>query len=426
MLKEDTKKILSNTAWMLFDKVFILILNLIVTVQIANHFGKAGYGSYQYAVNVVAILEIFVTFVDGRVVKKRYQNHANDLLVYNATLCRIFCSVISASIGIFLIIFENKDITYMVMFSVLLLNTILTNVRFGMVNRFEYFLKSKNTVIASDIAAFVSGVLQLAAVKYDWSIISVSIIAAVSSAINLVIVYIQYKVEFGDSCRKYPDKKLIGEMMKESLPLAVAASCAVIYTKCDSVMLGNMLSNNEVGIYSISVKLISVVQIAIAPIRESVYPKMILLYSESKNKYADRYIQITSFMTWLYIIGVLLSLFILPFLFNFLNKEYAEALHIYKVHVAGAFFTYNAALRAGHYTLINKGNVLMYSQIFSVAANIIMNVIGINLFGMYGAAFATVITQAASLLFSNLFFGEDGKEVFRWQIKALNPLRIIK
>ena len=48
----DLKKILSNTLWMIFDKVFLLVLNLIVTVKIANYFGVVEYGNYQYAVDL--------------------------------------------------------------------------------------------------------------------------------------------------------------------------------------------------------------------------------------------------------------------------------------------------------------------------------------------------------------------------------------
>ena len=53
--------------------------------------------------------------------------------------------------------------------------------------------------------------------------------------------------------------------------------------------------------------------------------------------------------------------------------------------------------------------------------NIILNYFGIKIMGMYGAAMATVITQGVSLLLCNLLFGKDGREVFLWQIKAINP-----
>ena len=87
---------------------------------------------------------------------------------------------------------------------------------------------------------------------------------------------------------------------------------------------------------------------------------------------------------------------------------------------------YNAGLRAGHYTLINRGNILMYSQIISVILNVILNYILIKTIGIFGAAIATGITQGVSLTVSNLFFGETGREVFWWQMKGLNPLYILK
>lgn len=163
-MKGDVKRILSNTLWMTFDKVFILILNLFVTVKIANYFGTTEYGSYQYAVNIVAILEILVAFVDGRVVKKRYFDTDADSLVFNATICRVIFSIVSGVFGLLYVIIADRGLQFSIMFGVLLLNSILVNLRFGMVNRFEYLLKSKKTVIAADVSALLSSILQLIAI----------------------------------------------------------------------------------------------------------------------------------------------------------------------------------------------------------------------------------------------------------------------
>lgn len=420
----DLKKIISNTLWMIFDRVFLLVLNLLVTVKIANYFGVMEYGNYQYAVSVVAILEILVAFVDGRVVKKRYNSNNPDNLVFNATICRVIFSIGSAIIGLILILVSKRGIQFSIMFSILLINSILVNLRFGMANRFDYLLKSKKTVIAADISALLSSILQLVAVQFQCSIIIISVIAMVSSGVNLCIVAVQYKMEFSDKTKLYLDKELIIDLIKESTPLAIAAACGTIYTRCDSVMIGSMMTAAEVGIYSISVKLISVVQIAILPIRESVYPKLISLYSKDRKEYAKRYIQISSLLTWTYICGVVLSFVVLPYAFSILKPEYAEAFSVYKFHVIGSFFMYNAGLRAGHYTLINRGSILTYSQIVSVIVNVVLNLIGIKCLGMYGAALATIITQGLSLFVSNLAFGKDGREVFMWQVKALNPIYI--
>ena len=417
-------RITANIGWMTFDKVFLMILNLLVTVRIANHFGASEYGTYQYAVSVVAIFEILVTFVDGRIVKKQYLEKDPDVVVASATFSRLLFSAVSCVIGIGFIFIYNGGNAFSVMFAVLLLNAIVTNLRFGMSNRFEYLLKSKKTVIAADSAAFLGALLQLAAVSLDLSIISISVIALISSLVNLAILYVQYRMEFGNGVKARPDRSLVIRMTKESLPFAVAASCATIYNRCDSIMLGSMMTTAQVGIYAISVKLVSVVQIVLTPIRESVYPKLIQLYSSDKRAYERMYIQISSIMTWIYICGVVLSFVVLPVLFRFLNEEYQAAFPVYQVLVLGTFFMYNAGLRAGHFTLINRGSILTWSQLISVGVNICMNYFGIKAFGMYGAAMATAVTQGISLLVSNLFFGKEGREVFVWQIKALNPAYI--
>lgn len=421
----NLKRILANTGWMLLDKVLILILNLVVTVRIANYYGTLGYGTYQYAVSVVALFEICVTFVDARVLKKRYTSEKAEELVWNATITRMLFSVVSLVGGVIYLLFSGENGEYYVIFIVLLINAIIINLRFGMQNRYEYLLKSKKVIIASNIALTIGGVLQLLAVSLHLSILVIAIITAFSSLVSLTIVYIQYRKDFGRIIQVKYKKDLVYGFVRESLPLAIAASCAIIYSRCDSIMIGNMLSKDQVGIYAIAIKLISVVQIGIAPVRESVYPKMIELYSIDRERYGKRYVQITALLTWIYIIGVLTSFIILPYAFRFLKPEYAKSFPIYQVYVIGTLFMYNAGLRAGHYTLINRGNILMYSQIISVILNVILNYVLIKNVGIFGAAIATGITQGISLLISNLFFGEDGREVFKWQIKGLNPLYVL-
>ena len=420
----NLKKILSNISWMLFDRIFILILNLVVTVRIANYYGSLGYGTYQYAVSIVAVFEILAVFVDSRVVKRRYLKERPKELVWNATVARALLSVVALLCGVLFLFLSSENSEFNTVFFILLVNSLMLNLRFGMQNRYEYLLQLKKVIIANNISLIIGGVLQLIAIYLCLPIFVIAFITALSSFLSLLIVYKQYNKDFGTPILSYFKEKLIKEIITESVPLAIAASCAIIYLKCDSIMIGNILSKESVGVYAIALKLVSIIQMGLEPIRESVYPKMIELHEINRELYAKNYVQITSILTWIYIVGVLLSFIIFPYIIHFLKPEYAEALPIYKLYVIGAFFMYNAGLRAGHYTLINRGKILMYSQIICVVLNLVLNFIFINNIGIYGAALATGVTQCVSLLVSNLFFGKTGKEVFIWQIKGLNPLYI--
>lgn len=425
-LNKNTKKIIANVGWMTFDKVFVLLLNLLVTVKIANYYGASGYGLYQYAVNVAALFEILIKFADGRIVKKQYLNHDPRIVVKTATAARLVFSIISAIAGVFYIAFSRGDSRFKIVFGILLLNGIATNLRFGMSNRFEYLLKSKKVVIAADISLIISSIIQLMAVSVGWSIIAIAVIALITSIINFIIIYIQYKLEFREkSERVIVDRKMLAIILRESLPLAIAASCSTIYSRCDSVMVGGMLSMEDVGVYAIAVKLISIVQIAIHPICESVYPHLIRLYQSDKNAYENFYIRVTSCLTWLYLLGVTASFFLFPVAFKVLKPEYAPAFPVYMVYVIGTFFTYNAALSTGHFAMINKGIILTVIQVISMVSNVILNIFLINCFGLYGAATSTTITNFISSMLAYSVI-KDARQVLVWQIKAFNPLRMIK
>ena len=174
MLKTNSLKkytiLLDNIFWMIFDKIFLILLNLLVTVRVANHFGATIFGKYQYVINIVAILEIIITFVDGRITKKNYLNYPPETVVYSATVCRAFFSGVSFIIGLIVIVILRKDVEFSIMLAVQLLVSITDGLRFGMANRFEFLLKSKKVIFALDISRMLSGLGQLIAIKLGWGI----------------------------------------------------------------------------------------------------------------------------------------------------------------------------------------------------------------------------------------------------------------
>ena len=64
------KKITKNIGWLIFDQFFILFLQFIVGVKIANYYGAEVYGKYSYALSLVAFSGIFFELLNSRVIKK--------------------------------------------------------------------------------------------------------------------------------------------------------------------------------------------------------------------------------------------------------------------------------------------------------------------------------------------------------------------
>jgi O-antigen/teichoic acid export membrane protein len=418
--------ILKNISWLIFDKIFVMIIGLVVVVKVANYYGPTEYGLYQYALSINTLIGIIILLGDGRVIKKRYAEDNEGHIIFNTTLVKSILSILTFFVGLIILAIIGRESKFNIIYILLLLNNIFLNLGFGFQNYFEFQLRSKNVVISSNIATTISSILQLIAISLDFSIIFIVCIILLSSIIKLLILYIQFKMNYKFRVVTSIDYKLIGEIISESTPLAIAAAASTIYHIIDQVMLGSMLGVTEVGVYSISNKMISIVAIAIGPLQVSIFPKMIEWYNSNKELYYRKYQAITSLSTWIYIIGTTVTLIFIPWFFSeFLSDEYIQSLSVFRIHVLGTFFSYNAALRSSHFTLTRKTHVMMGSQIFAVCLNIILNYILIPHFSVYGAALATVFTEFMSLFFLNIMF-KDGKEVFWLQVKGLNPLNILK
>ena len=59
----------NNIMWLIFDKIFILILQFVVGVKIANHFGSYQYGKYSYALSIIAFIPMLLELLNTRIIK---------------------------------------------------------------------------------------------------------------------------------------------------------------------------------------------------------------------------------------------------------------------------------------------------------------------------------------------------------------------
>ncbi|QYR63959.1 hypothetical protein [Fusobacterium animalis] len=67
-------KILKNIGWLLFDKIFILILQFFIGIKVANYYGSESFGLYNYALSIVAFSSILFELLNDRIIKNFLKN----------------------------------------------------------------------------------------------------------------------------------------------------------------------------------------------------------------------------------------------------------------------------------------------------------------------------------------------------------------
>ncbi|WP_158846527.1 lipopolysaccharide biosynthesis protein [Algibacter sp. L1A34] len=187
------------------------------------------------------------------------------------------------------------------------------------------------------------------------------------------------------------DKKFIKEGIIFSTFIFLSTICIRLIEYSDKYILAIFESEREVGIYSVYFQISNVSTIIISTIILAfVYPK-ILLHSQERNME-----KLTAIKREVYIGATLIScciiigyLFFNNYLYEFLGKEeLKESRWAVLILVVGSYF-----LNISHYYNIilmgfGKVKMIFYVAIGVLLINIILNVILIPLFSVYGAAVA--------------------------------------
>ena len=419
-------KIFKNICWLFFDRIFILILQFFIGVKIANYYGSENFGMYNYAMSIVSFSSILFELLNDRVIKKFFKGNNFSNIVYNVNIFRNFMAIIVLTFTV--IVGSIFKLSYLLYFTLILLcidNLLVTSTQ-GIEIYFDYKLNSKNLVILNNMIKLLSYLLQYIYIIFGYSIIIVPIVRCVGSLLRMIMLKQMYKQIYLKNIvfSLKINVGLIKNIIKESIYLWMSFIGFIIYTQTDKIMLGSMLGNKEVGIYSIAANLTQVLAILITPIQVSIFPKMVELYNKDYQEYYKFYFYISLLVTQVYFILCIISIIVVSKLFlKIFSYDYVLAIPVYSILVVSVFLKANGILQAGHITIKNITKKILYKTFTGIFLNIILNYYFINTYGVIGAALATIITHFITLFVMD-FFIKEYKEQAVVQLKSLNPLYI--
>ena len=417
---------LKNTSWLLFDRLVRIFGGLFIGIWIARYLGPSDFGVLNYALAYVAFFQVFVSLgLDQIVVREvtKYPKLTNYVLG-TAFGLKFFGSIL-ALIGVFisLLFIQTDYITKLVIF-------ILTiRIVFQSVDVIDYFFQakviSKYTVIARSSAFLCSSLLSIFFILYEYSVIYFALSLLVDlllSALFLLIVY--QKNSYVVKQWKF-SKKIAINLMKFSWPLALSVFLISIHTRIDQVMIGNMLDVEQVGIYSVAVKLSEAWLFFPAILVSTFMPYFVSLRESDNALYHYRLIQLYSLMFWMSVfVGLVTILFgesIIGFLFG---VAYIDAYMALVFNIWNGIFISQAVARGIWMISENLQIYRLYNNIITVVLNITVNLLLIPKYGIAGAAIATLMTQALGTWVVSLFWKPLRPSTLD-MIKSMNPFYIL-
>lgn len=425
---KDGKKIGKNIGWLMFDSFFILFLQFVVGIKVANFYGATLYGKYNYAASLIAFSAIFFELINGRVIKKFYTDESFDKVVYNVNLFRNTLAIVLFFVPIAIQIFVPMDSLLFYMLLLMAFDNILVTSTSGIENFFEFKLESKRIVISNNIVKILSYSLQYLCIYLHIGIIMIPAIRCIGNFIRMCLLKYQYRKDYLSKVSEIQkkkdrfDKSLIFKMIDESKFLWITFISFLVYTQIDKLMIEHYLGVAQVGVYTIGVQLSIILSILIGPVQNSIFPKMLELHREDMAKYRKFYLYINSGVTQFYLFATLLSIAVVKVLFKYVYApEYNGAIMVYSILAFSILVKANASLQTGHMTIRNITKKSFYKSFLGLLINIVLNMVLIQKYGVNGAAIATLLTQIIALFVIDFFIPEY-REHAMIQLKSYNTL----
>jgi len=190
-------------------------------------------------------------------------------------------------------------------------------------------------------------------------------------------------------------------------------------------MLGEILNDRAVGIYSAAVRLTEILHFLPIIIMNSFFPLLFKTNEIDRDSIVGQFQEVLIFLIRLGLILIIpMSFFSEEIIFLFYGEEFREASKILSIHLWTAFFVFFNIVFSKWHLIENTQIFHMEKVVVGATLNILLNLILISFYGVIGAAIATLISLFLIEFFYDLVRGK--KQIFYLKMKALkNSLLIL-
>lgn len=420
-------KYFKNTSWMMSEKALRIVAALTIGIWVSRYLGPSDLGILSYAQAFVGLFAAFSTLGLDRLLARELVKNPEEkyLLLGTSFILQTIGSTILVSF-LFLSIYinDNDELTN----KVIIIMGLLTFVNsFNVIAAyFQSIVKTKQVVITSIIGLVLFSSIRIALILNDAPLIYfVYAIAFDTVFLILGAIYVYFYNK--QSIFKWQFSMVMAKsLLSDSWPLILNTIFISVYVRIDQIMIENFMNSVSVGQYAAAVNLSQAWYFIPGIIGSSLFPAIVNAKKISEKLYKDRLQKLYDLMVVLAVAIAIPMTFLSDWLVELLlGDEFYLTGGVLSIHIWAGVFVFLGVSVSKWILTENLQKVSSVSLFIGMVANILLNVIMIPKYGIYGAAFATLISQSISVLFAPLLFKKTRPSFFM-MIKALSFSSIFK
>ena len=393
--KTDGQTIAKNTFWLSFSQLSRKVIKFAVIIYAARVLGVEGYGVFSYAIGLAGFLAIFSDIGTNGLLVRDFSAEGKILQRNLSTFLYIKLVLISISVLLILFvapIFTNipEAIPLISIIAILMAFDGLKDFTIAIVRATERMELEAGIDILTNIATLTFSVLALLTLK---SSMSLAIAFTIGSGIGLAFSVFLLREHFG-YIWKYFDKGLAKKILINAWPFALMGLLGTIMTSTDIVMLGWLKDAKAVGLYSAAIKPVQAIYLISGILAIATLPKISRFTKGDKSRARNI---LERSISSLFLIGIPLTaggiMLGEKIITTIYGIEYLNSSLIFQILLITILAVFPMNMIANLILAYNKQKKFISPLAIAAIGNVILNIVMIPIYGIIGAAIATVLTQ---------------------------------
>jgi len=379
-------------------RVGSLIIKMFTAIAVANYLGSEGNGMLNFP---MALITFFMAAsalgLDAFITRELLQRPADKYrLLGTAFGMRLIAGVAALPLiyltYFLLITFSGTSVAVPFNFVAIVSLVCLVQAMNITDSYFQSQVQGKNIMIVQVVANISSAIIKVCLILlsapliyFVWSLLADALLLAGGY-------WLMYQRNAGSVLRWSFDKSLAKSLLLKSWPLAFSAVLVSLYMKIDQLMISAYLGNSALGVYSTVVNLSeSWYFIPVATV-SALFPAIINARNSDPQRYQKRLQNLYELMSFLSLGIALIMTFASSLIYRLLySDDFTGGAEVLAIHVWAGIFVFLGSA-SGQY-LIAEGYTRLSLVRTGIGAlvNILLNIWWIPLFGIKGAAWATLV-----------------------------------
>lgn len=393
MQRKDLK-ILKNASWIVGCHIVQALLNLVINMITARYLGPSNFGLISYASSIVAfVLPIAYLGLDGILVQETVQNPIEEGKIFGTALGMSFFSSIACAVSVTVFVFflnagDRETSLVCALYSLILMFQALELIKYW----FQTHYLSKYVAVISLCAYVIISVYKIFLLVTGKSIYWFAVSNAIDHMLIAVALLVTYRKLGGQKLTFSAETAM--RMLKKSRYYILSGLMVTIFAQTDKIMLKAYIDASATGCYTAAVTAAGMTSFVFAAIIDSMRPAILQAKTESKESFHKNMRRLYAVVIYLSLAqSVVMNLLAKPAIYFLYGDSFRPAISTLRIVVWYTTFSYIGSVRNIWILAQERQRYIWILNLSGAVMNVVLNACMIPLWGIDGAAAASLITQ---------------------------------